>query len=68
MLADTQWKMLENAKDPLDRMKRKRDASVYVCINTVIMCSGVCMNWYRVGTLLKGGYVYFMSDVFAGLL
>lgn len=29
-------------------------AYVYVCINTVIVCSGVCMNWYRVGTLLKG--------------
>ena len=53
MLAHAQWKMLENAQDPLDWMNRKSYACVCMCINTVMICSGVCMNWYREGTLLK---------------
>lgn len=56
---------MENAKDPLGRMNRKKDACVYMCINTVMMCSGVCMKGEY---LIKGNvrvyvYVWIMSPL-----
>lgn len=37
--------------------KDKRFVRVFVClyvgINTVMLCSGVCMNWHRAGTIKK---------------
>lgn len=48
---------MENAKDPLGRMSV--GVCVRVCINTVTMCSGVCMN---VEYLIKGNVrVHYVS-------